>query len=167
MTPAFTLRAATEADLDAVKACLAETWHATYDPIFGAARVADITSRWHAVEALRRHLETPEAIFLVGLEDAVVAGTASARRVSPGHVSLQWLYVLPRLQGRGYGKRLMDCAIGHFRDARRVTLDVEPRNTRAIGFYERCGFRQIGMEEREHAGSKDMAAVFERLSPGP
>ncbi len=166
MTATFSIRTATEGDLEAVKALLGETWHATYDAIFGAARVAEITSRWHAVEALRGHLEMPDAVFLVGLEDAGIAGTASARRVTPGHVTLQWLYVLPRLQGLGYGKRLMDRAIGHFRDTRRVTLDVEPRNSGAIGFYKAQGFSQIALEERDHAGSRDMAAVFEKILPG-
>ena len=39
------VRSAGERDLAAVRELLVETWHATYDPIYGAERVTAITDR--------------------------------------------------------------------------------------------------------------------------
>ena len=43
------MRTASERDLDAMRALLVETWHATYDAIYGVDRVTAITDagiRW-------------------------------------------------------------------------------------------------------------------------
>ena len=38
------VRTASERDLAAVRALLVETWHATYDAIYGGKRVTEITN---------------------------------------------------------------------------------------------------------------------------
>lgn len=62
-------------------------------------------------------------------------------RAYPAHVHID---LLPRLQGRGYGRRLMTALFEALAraGARGVHLGVSARNTRAIGFY-----RRLGMEE--------------------
>jgi hypothetical protein len=40
------VRTAGERDLAAVRDLLVETWHATYDSIYGAERVTEITDEW-------------------------------------------------------------------------------------------------------------------------
>ena len=162
------IRPAVEADLAAVRACLAETWHATYDPIFGAEQVTAISSRWHAADALRAEMQrmnTPAAksVFLVACGGTEIIGTASAREVEPTVVLVQRLYVLPRAQGQGHGRALMQSAISSFPGVQRVLLDVEPRNARAIAFYEAHGFRLTEIVDRDHAGSVEKAAVFEKI----
>jgi diamine N-acetyltransferase len=56
------------------------------------------------------------------------------------------IYVDPGFQGRGVGKALMDSAFAHPR-ARRggfMLIDVWDENERALSFYLRYGFRQVG-----------------------
>ena len=68
----------------------------------------------------------------------------------PAHLHID---LLPEAQGQGYGRRLMDTFLGRLRalGVPAVHLQVGKRNTRAIGFYERMGFRRI-KEYRQSLG---------------
>ena len=80
MTPAdLVIRDAEAADLPAVRALLVETWHATYDGIYGWQRVAEITNAWHSLENLKAQLGRDEGVFLVALVGEEIVATASAR----------------------------------------------------------------------------------------
>ena len=158
----FRIRVATEADLPQVQACLRETWHATYDPIFGAVEVAAISARWHALETLRANLTAQNSVFLVAAFADDIVGTASARWSDQGLVTLGRLYVSPRAQSLGLGRALLSAVIAAFDDVRRVSLEVEPRNTRAIAFYQRQGFRQVAIRAADPIGNADAAAIFEK-----
>ena len=74
MTPAdLVIRDAEAADLPAVRALLVETWHATYDGIYGWQRVAEITNAWHSLENLKAQLGRDEGVFLVALVGEEIA----------------------------------------------------------------------------------------------
>ena len=104
MTPAdLVIRDAEAADLPAVRALLVETWHATYDGIYGWQRVAEITNAWHSLENLQSQLGREEGVFLVGLVGEEIVATASARPERDGAALLTRLYVLPARQGVGFG----------------------------------------------------------------
>ncbi len=62
------IRPVATVDLAELSALLVETWHATYDALYGAARVTEITGRWHSVEALAAGLQRPKSIDLVAVE---------------------------------------------------------------------------------------------------
>jgi ribosomal protein S18 acetylase RimI-like enzyme len=59
----------------------------------------------------------------------------------PSHLHIN---VLPQLQGHGVGRRLIDALIERLVAAgsHGVHLGVDPRNSRASGFYEHLGFRR-------------------------
>ena len=85
------VRTASERDLQAVRALLVETWHATYDQIYGVERVTAITDDWHSLAVLKRRLDRPNAEFLVaddgkqlgGMAYAAVDAVAGFRAVRP------------------------------------------------------------------------------------
>lgn len=60
----------------------------------------------------------------------------------PAHLHID---LLPRLQGRGYGRRLLESLFAALRDAGApaVHLGVGLANQRAIGFYDRMGFTVV------------------------
>ena len=60
----------------------------------------------------------------------------------PAHLHID---LLPRLQGAGHGRRLIDALLTELAAAGApgVHLGVAARNTRAIGFYEHLGFRTL------------------------
>ena len=68
-------------------------------------------------------------------EDELVAGF-------PSHLHID---LLPRLQGSGNGRRLMDMQLAALRDrgSRGVHLNVNAANQRALGFYHHLGFTSL------------------------
>ena len=60
----------------------------------------------------------------------------------PSHLHID---LLPRLQGRGIGKRMVDHWLGRVRalGSRGAHLGVGPSNTRALKFYRAYGWREI------------------------
>lgn len=156
------VRTAGERDLDAVRALLVETWHATYDAIYGPAKVTEITDEWHSVAVLKRRLIQPNADFLVADDGKHLGGMAYAA-VEGKTVTLHQIYVSPAFQGRGVGGMLLDEIIESFPDADRIRLQVEEANARAIAFYTAQGFEPAG--RTDNCGSADSglpALVFER-----
>jgi ribosomal protein S18 acetylase RimI-like enzyme len=158
------VRTASERDLEAVRELLVETWHATYDPIYGAERVTAITNDWHSMPSLKRRLTRPNSEFLVAADGEAVAGMAFAAASPDGKtVMLHQLYVLPRFQGHGVGGLLLDEILNCFPEAELVRLEVEGANSRAIAFYKAFGFAEAGRTgDCGVAGSGMPALVFER-----
>ncbi len=135
-------------DLEAVRAVLVETWHATYDATMGVERVTAITDDWHSIENLATEIGRAEHRFmLVEVGDEIVA-TGSADLV--GDVAtVQRLYVRPRHQGGGHGAELLAALVDGWEHTR-VELKVAVHNARAIAFYERHGFAIVGRPDDEH-----------------
>lgn len=158
------VRTAGERDLDAIRALLVETWHATYDDIYGAEKVTEITDEWHSVAALKRRLIVPNSDFLVADDGERLGGVAYAEADAEGKtVKLHQLYVSPGLQGRGIGGMLLDEIVESFPDARLFRLEVEEANTKAIGFYQSQRFVQTGRTAHCGAGDSGIPAlIFER-----
>jgi diamine N-acetyltransferase len=66
-----------------------------------------------------------------------------------GDLELRRIYVFSRFHGGGTGRRLMDSAIASARHqkAKHLLLGVHPDNQRAIAFYRKNGFDQIGVRK--------------------
>lgn len=60
----------------------------------------------------------------------------------PSHLHID---LLERVQGRGYGRRLLEAVMDRLRErgSPGAHLGVSLRNQRALGFYERLGFREL------------------------
>jgi ribosomal protein S18 acetylase RimI-like enzyme len=161
---AITIRRATKQDLVAVRAQLVETWHATYDPIYGPDVVRDITRRWHSLVALAIQIDHAESAFLIATDEGAVLASSFAQ-LETDVAKLYRLYVHPSAQSRGLGRRLMTETFQALGPAIRHRLEVEPRNSLALRFYEREGF--VRVSEIPDVGRPDgiAAYVYERLCP--
>jgi ribosomal protein S18 acetylase RimI-like enzyme len=160
------IRRVTPADVAAVRDVLATTWHATYDATLGADEVDAVTAAWHGQEALERQCRTPGAVFLLAEIGGRVVATAYAKPGREDRIELSQLYVLPEVQGRGLGRRLLATALASFPKGAPVRLEVELRNRRAIAFYEREGFRVAGQgEDCGGCGSRIRHVVMEGAVP--
>jgi ribosomal protein S18 acetylase RimI-like enzyme len=156
------IRSATDQDIGAVRNVLVETWHATYDAFYGADKVEEITSRWHAIDALTQQLALPKTAYLVADRDGQIIATSLAREMEPGLVLLSRIYVLPSEQGRGTGTRLLQKSLAAFPSAKTVRLQVDPNNVSAIRFYERHGFKRAGEVKDCGESSGVDALIYER-----
>ncbi|MDX3929017.1 MAG: GNAT family N-acetyltransferase [Shinella sp.] len=165
----FFVRTASERDLAKVGALLAETWHATYDALYGAEKVGELTAMWHSVPALKARLERRDAEFLVADDGKELAGMAYAAMAKdrPKTVVLHQLYVSPKHQRQGIGRDLFAELESCFPDAEVMRLEVEPRNLGAIAFYEAHGFVKVGETSNCGEGQSGIAAhVFEKRLSG-
>ncbi len=158
------VRTASERDLKAVRDLLVETWHATYDAIYGRQRVTAITDDWHSLLSLKRRLDQPNAEFLVADDGKRIGGMSYAASDAMGtSVMVHQLYVLPAMQGRGIGGMLLDEIVESFPDATVFRLEVEEANGKAIRFYRSQGFEQTGRTENCGAEQSAIPAlIFER-----
>jgi ribosomal protein S18 acetylase RimI-like enzyme len=142
------VRAAAAPDLPAIRALLVETWHATYDGIYGSEKVTAITDDWHSIAALQARLDRLDAEFVVADDGVEIAGMAFASAADGGKsVQLSQLYVRPGRQGQGIGGLLLDEIVDSYPDAETVRLEVDPANPRAVAFYRAQGFVEVGRTE--------------------
>ena len=142
---------ATDADIEAVAAIVAETWHATYAPLVGADAVRHMIAALLRPDELRSLAIARDIDMPVALIGKTLAGTALARH---RHDSLHILrlYVSPRFQGRGVGRALLDWLAARQPPDCPIHLEVAAANTRALRFYRDAGFIDRGGDRDTIAG---------------
>ncbi|MCF6127383.1 N-acetyltransferase [Mesorhizobium sp. M7A.F.Ca.CA.001.07.2.1] len=157
------VRTAGERDLAAVRTLLVETWHATYDAIYGAAKVTEITDEWHSVASLRSRLTRPNSEFLVADDGKRIGGMAFAAATADAKIILlNQLYVHPDCQRRGIGQALLDEVEASFPEARTLRVEVEEANGGAIAFYRSKGFLPVSAAEESRDTSRPTTLSFEK-----
>jgi GNAT superfamily N-acetyltransferase len=118
-------------------------WRACYPGIISHAQIEYMLARMYALETLRDEIRCRGIRYEVLFVDGQPAGFASFGPASePGVVKLHKLYLLPELQGRGLGSRLLKHCEAEARrlGAQRLILSVNKRNARAIATYRRHDF---------------------------
>jgi ribosomal protein S18 acetylase RimI-like enzyme len=161
----YFVRTAGERDLDKVRALLGETWHATYDGLYGAGKVDELHASWHSVASLKTRLEKKGSEFVVADSGKDIGGMgyASMSIDMAKTVLLHMLYVRPLLQRQGIGRDIFAELETCFPDAETIRVEVEPENALAISFYQGLGFDEVG--RNENAGPKQSGIptlVFEK-----
>lgn len=158
----FFVRTASEQDLQRVQEILRDTWHATYDEIYGVVKVQEITENWHSMKRLKDMRHTPLSEFLVADNGTVIGGMAYATQKEKT-ISLHQLYVHPDFHGGKTGLHLLIEIENSFIDADTIKLEVEEKNARAIKFYEAFGFKKIGeTQDCGEDGSGIPAIIMEK-----
>jgi ribosomal protein S18 acetylase RimI-like enzyme len=151
------IRRATAQDATNIAAIAIATWVDTYAPAgmndvysgyilgrFTATNIAELIERNYVVVA--------ETDFgLVGY--ALVSASGAARW------EIETVYILPRFQSFGIGKRLLDTiATSHHG---RLWLKCADYNPKALSFYRSYGFDETGETWFELAGERYRCLVFE------
>lgn len=158
----FFVRTASAKDLPSVREILVETWHATYDGIYGVEKVTAITEAWHSLDRLEEQRHQPNSEFLVADNGEVLGGMAFASQTGKT-IHLHQLYVHPKYQGGKTGLHLLIEIENSFLDAEKMQLEVEEKNEKAIRFYETYGFKVTGRTENcGQAGSGIPALIMEK-----
>ena len=153
------IRTARAGEENGVKALLAETWHDAHDAVLGAARVDEITGRWHSPDRLAEQIGDPKVLFLVAEDEGGrLVGHAMAQMDADGGLHLVRLYVRPGFQGQGLGTRLLDEVLARHQGARFLRLEVQAHSRDAIRFYERQGLKTVA-DTSETGGYTDVPAL--------
>jgi N-acetylglutamate synthase-like GNAT family acetyltransferase len=141
----YFVRTAGEEDVEKIRALLAETFHATYGPFYGAEKVNQLIHGWHSPSAIRARIAKKDGEFLVADSGSDLGGIGYAA-VYPKMektVMLHQLYVKPSCQGEGIGRDIFAEIETCFPDAEIMRVEVALQNLRAVSFYERLGFSEV------------------------
>ncbi|WP_102958320.1 GNAT family N-acetyltransferase [Mangrovicella endophytica] len=140
------IRPATDDDLEALRVLLRETWHQTYDSLYGETEVQSIAADWFSIEAMEERLVRPDATFLVADGKPEIAGMVFAVLRDDEVVAVEQLYVAPSRQSQGVGKALLDAALSSFGTSRSAEVELPAANRRAVAFFSREGFETLGLD---------------------
>ena len=144
------IRHATVADAAALAVLAERTFYETFAADNNPDDLAAFIAQTYGEPQQRREIENPDGVtLLVESEDGaeLIAFTQLRRTSSPhGEVEIARFYVDKPHHGRGIAQRLMDAAIDTARAMGGTTLwlGVWERNPRAIAFYAKYGFQDVG-----------------------
>jgi diamine N-acetyltransferase len=151
------IRRAEPADAVALAELATRTFTDTYGAQNTAEDLAAYLAEYFGAAQQAEVIANPDIITLVVEEEGALTAYAQVRRQpSPEGVAEEagveiWRFYVDRSQhGRGLAQRLMASTLEAAREldggegSRKVWLGVWERNPRAITFYEKCGFRDVG-----------------------
>jgi len=156
------IRRAGPTDLDSLVDLTVRAFHQAYDGKSPAAEIEAHIARHFTKDRILAEIDEPDAIMLLadsaeGLlgYSLLRAGSATPLVPESDPVELCRIYFDSRAIGRGHGSALMPACLEAARDAggRVIWLSVWEENHAAIRFYERWGFRRVGMQPFDFGGT--------------
>ena len=151
------IRAATSADVGRLSLISDATFLETFaGEIAGDALVAHCAEK-HSPAYLASLMDAGATAWLAELDGAPI-GYALVNRpeldaAQDGDIELKKIYLLSRFHGSGIAARLFDAALEGVTGNDRLLLGVKANNDRAIAFYTKQGFTQIGTRRFDVGGT--------------
>jgi ribosomal protein S18 acetylase RimI-like enzyme len=145
----WTIRPAEADDADALALVGAATFLDSYAGAIDGKGVIAHCAEHHSADAYRRLLEGGARAWLVELAPGAspigyaLACEPELDQAQPGDWELKRIYVLSRFHGTGISAALLDTVVaaqGH----ERLLLGVKNDNHRALRFYRKHGFAEVG-----------------------
>ena len=154
------VRTATVSDAPLITELATRTFRETFGPDNTADDMTAYLARSFGLNKQRRELADPSVLYLLAMVGGDVAGYAMlqdgrdavpacvANEDAGAPVELVRFYVTSQWHGRGVAHSFMKTCIEHARSrgGRRLWLGVWERNVRAIKFYEKASFRDVGSQ---------------------
>jgi ribosomal protein S18 acetylase RimI-like enzyme len=150
------IREATDSDSGLIAAFGARTFEDSFGSFNTQEDMEEYLSSHFSKEHIRSQLADRSSTFLLAFEDDQVVGYSMLYAGShpdsvfgSNQVELVRIYVDGHRIGKGYGSKLMEACLqtanksGHDM----IWLGVWEKNVRAIAFYEKWGFKKVGMKE--------------------
>ncbi len=139
----LTIRQVTPEDIPTVRTLASEIWLEYYPAILSHEQIDYMLAWMYAPEVIRAELDAG-VVWELGFLESQTAGFLSyVLQEDRLEVKLHKLYLRPSLHGQGLGRQLLTHVTCHAQamGARRIRLQVNKRNERAIRAYQRAGFR--------------------------
>lgn len=148
----ITIRKADLEDVPQIRVVGSASWRVTYTGIFPDEFIEKALEQWWSEAGFQQVIPNAAVCNLVAEQDGQIVGTLMGT-VNPGEegqVNLFRLYIHPDHFGQGIGKQIWQAYLQHLAPGvKRVDLEVEPQNARAIQFYTRLGFQEKAINEVE------------------
>ena len=144
VAPALQCRRAGPADIAEIRSLADRIWRVSYAAMLSPAQVDYMLAWMYAQEKIADEMADGVMWQLAILGSAAV-GYLSITVHDSQTAELNKLYLLPELQGQGYGRSLLAEALRlvEHRGCATLRLRVNKTNTRALRAYERAGFRKV------------------------
>lgn len=148
-----TIRLATLADAAALAEIAARTFDDTFSPHTPPEDMALFLAEKYGLAQQTAELRDPAMTTLLAEVDGRLAGFAQLKHgplpdcvTGPRPIEIYRLYLDKEWKGRGVAQALMAAARAEARrlGAETIWLGVWERNARAIAFYAKCGFVEVG-----------------------
>jgi ribosomal protein S18 acetylase RimI-like enzyme len=151
----ISLRACTLEDAAALATVGAATFLESFVGILEGDSIVMHCQKQHSVETYRKYLARPEARTWLAVIQPGSAPIGYAMVTTPDlpladlngdDIELKRIYLLSRFQGKGVAQRMLDQSVNFARESgkRRLLLGVYAGNARALAFYRKSGFEQVG-----------------------
>ena len=146
----YTIRKATIADVESIRAIADQTWRPAYGEILSAEQLEFMLAEIYSAEKITAQIEDGSQTYLILVEGGrpVAFAGYSPRTENAEIYKLHKLYCLPETQGKGYGKILINEVAAKTLEAGKHTLDLNVnRYNKAKTFYEKMGFEVVYEED--------------------
>jgi len=143
------IRPATVSDVPLIHHLAGATWEPTYSSILSPEQIAYMFGEIYSEAALVRQLQEGQTFLLFYVEEEPVGFAAySVKDAAAAVYKLNKIYLLPQMQGKGYGKTLLEAVEKEVKSLGAALLDLNVnRHNNAKQFYERCGYREHLQED--------------------
>ena len=147
------IRRASAVDAATLAALAERTFHDTFTEVNTPENMAAHAAASYGIDKQRAEIESDRVRTLLMELDSVVVGYAQLRNGhAPDCVSAEnavelWRFYIDRSGiGRGLAQRLMEAVVAEATEwnGRALWLGVWEHNPRAIAFYRKCGFVEVG-----------------------
>jgi ribosomal protein S18 acetylase RimI-like enzyme len=171
MTPPFSIRRATVPDAAALAALATDTFRESFEDANAAEDMAAYLAANFSESIQRAELSDPRVSCFVATDGGGLIGYCLLRAVEPeacvsdrGAIELNRLYVRRTWLGKGVGEALMRIALEEARRRGHATiwLGVWEHNPRALAFYRRHAFREVGGHDFMLGSDRQTDLVMER-----
>ncbi len=142
----MTISHASAADLPLIQRLANEIWWPAYGHIIPHGQISLMLGELYSEEALARQVASGGNFLIVRLGPDPLGFAEYREKPSDPHVMrMEKLYVGPRAQGRGVGRRLIAFIADRARELGKTMLElnVNRGNEAAIGFYHKNGFEVV------------------------
>lgn len=138
------------ADWDKIQMIAYETWPDTFGLIIPDEQIAYMLNQFYNEESLKKQmLDNGHKFILAQKEDRPLGFISYQLNYnSEPKLMIHKLYILPEAQGLGIGSNLLQhlSDIASQNNNNKLCLKVFFKNTNAISFYKKQGFKKIGTE---------------------
>jgi ribosomal protein S18 acetylase RimI-like enzyme len=133
---------AREEHLQAIAELAGVIWREYYPSIITPEQIEYMLAKMYSIETLRAELQSGIRYHRLLINGELTGFASLDTTEAAGTFKLHKLYVLPRYHGRGAGSVLLKTCEEEARrmGARRLSLNVNKCNTKAIAAYQRNGF---------------------------
>ena len=133
-----------------------ETFSSAFSNMNTEPNMKQYLSRAFKEEQIQKELLTPDsAFYFLTIKHEVIGytklnlGNAQTEKVNSDAIEIQRIYLYEKMQGKGYGRMLIEHAegIGREHNCPIIWLGVWEKNDKSIRFYQNMGFKIFDQHE--------------------